>query len=349
MLLALAAAALALWGLRDHWANGQFQWRVFARSFAEFRWQWIAASFLVALATYYGRALRWSVMLHPLRPDARIWSLFKATVIGFAAVVLLGRPGEFVRPYLISLKERVPLSSQFAAWFLERICDLLAMLLMFGFALSQIQSSRARLGPQFRWVFEAGGYAVAVLVLICLVILVMLSRFPAVMRARLVQALGFLPERHHARVERAIGAFMDGTACTTSHGSFLRLSLYTAVEWGLIALCIGCLFKAHPATSGFRIQDAMIFMGFVAFGSVLQIPGVGGGVQIVSVVVLTRLYGVPLEIATSVAIMVWLITFVAIVPPGIFLAFHEGINWRKFRDLETRARRAGSELGEPVL
>jgi glycosyltransferase 2 family protein len=348
MLLALAAAALALWGLRDHWASGGFHWSAFARSFAELRWQWVAASFLVALATYYGRALRWSVMLQPLRPDARIWSLCKATIIGFTAVVLLGRPGEFVRPYLISIRERVPLSSQFAAWFLERICDLLAMLLMFGFALSQIQSSRARLGPQFRWVFEAGGYAVAVLVLICVVILVMLGRFPAVTRERLVKALGFLPERHHLKVERAIGAFMDGTASTTSHGSVLRLTLYTALEWGLIALCMGCLFRSHPATSSFRIQDVVIFMGFVAFGSVLQIPGVGGGVQIVAVVILTRFYGVALEVASSLAIMVWLITFVGIVPAGILLAFHEGINWRKLRDLEARALRAGAELGEPV-
>ncbi len=344
--LALIVAAVAVWGIHDRWTQGRFDWSHFARTFADLRWQWVAASVGLAFATYAGRALRWRVMLRPLRPDADLWGLFRATAIGFTAVVLLGRPGEFVRPYLISLRERVPLSSQFAAWFLERVCDLLAMLLMFGFALSQIQSSRASLGPQFRWVLETGGYAVAAMVLVCLAILLMMGMFPAVVRKRLVAALGFLPERHHVRLEKSIHAFMDGTASTASKGSALKLSAYTAVEWLLIALCISTLFKAHPATSGFRVQDALIFMGFVAFGSVLQIPGVGGGVQIVSIVVLTRLYGVPVEVATGLAIMVWLVTFVGIVPAGLLFAFHEGINWRKLRDLEERARRAGEALGD---
>jgi len=340
--------ALALWGIQDRWEHGRFQWTVFARSFAELRWEWVAFSFAAALATYYGRALRWAVMLEPLRPHASVWNLFKATAIGFTAMVLLGRPGEFVRPYLISLRERVPLSSQFAAWFLERICDLLAMLLLFGFALSRIRTSRASLGPDFRWVLETGGYVVAILVLVCLVILVMLGRYPVIMRKRLVGALAILPERHHQRIDRVIGAFMDGTAAMTTQSSALRLSLYTVVEWALITLCIVCFFKAHPATSPFLLQDALIFMGFVAFGSVLQIPGVGGGFQIVSVVVLTQLYRLPVEIATGLAIMLWAITFVGIVPIGILLAFHEGINWRKLRDLEQRAVRAGSGLGDPV-
>jgi hypothetical protein len=65
-------------------------------------------------------------------------------------------------------------------------------------------------------------------------------------------------------------------------------------------------------------------------------------------VVLTRLYGVPLEVASSLAIVVWLTTFVAIVPVGIFLAFHEGLNWRKLRELERSALRAGSEIEEPT-
>ena len=48
---------------------------------------------------------------------------------------MFGRPGEFVRPYLIARKEQVPVTSQFAAWVLERMFDLLMALLLFGFAL----------------------------------------------------------------------------------------------------------------------------------------------------------------------------------------------------------------------
>jgi uncharacterized protein (TIRG00374 family) len=347
LVLAGAIVALAAWGLREHWLHPQFRWNAFAESFVDLQWHWIVAALILALATYYGRALRWAVMLKPLRPKPDTWGIFKATAIGFTAVVLLGRPGEFVRPYLISLKERVPFSSQLAAWFLERILDLLAILLVFGFAVSRIRSSRASLGPTFRWVLETGGYTVAILGVICLVLLVMMGRFSALMRRRLVDALRILPERHHARLERTITAFMDGTASTKTHGSALKLSLYTAVEWMLIVLCFACLFKAYDETAALTLHDVVIFMGFVAFGSVLQIPGVGGGVQIVSIVVLTQLYGISLEVATSLAIMLWAITFVAIVPAGLLLAFHEGFNWRKLKELEKCAVRAGSAIEYP--
>jgi len=80
-------------------------------------------------------------------------------------------------------------------------------------------------------------------------------------------------------------------------------------------------------------MDVLIFLGFVAFGSIVQIPGIGGGMQVVSVVVLTELFRLPLEVATSIAIASWMISFVTIVPIGLVLAFHEGLQWGKLRHL----------------
>jgi hypothetical protein len=81
--------------------------------------------------------------------------------------------------------------------------------------------------------------------------------------------------------------------------------------------------------------DIVIVLGFVSFGSILQIPGVGGGMQIVTILVLTQFYGVGLEAASSVALMLWLICFVMIVPLGLALAFHEGIKWRSLKHIDS--------------
>ena len=315
---AVVVLVLLFFGLREHWLDGRFRWDAFAAGFSGLEWQWILAALACSLAAYFGRALRWRVMLRPLDPSARIWPIFKATAIGFSAVVLLGRPGEFVRPYLISLKERVPFSSQLAAWLLERICDLLAVALVFGFAISRIWSSRAALGPALRWVLEAGGWVVMALSLVCLALLIMMGRFPDVVRRRLLAALSLLPHRFHLRAEHAGASFMDGTASTTSKGSAWLLIFYTAVEWLLVAAGFGCMFRAYSVTEAFTAIDVFIFMGFIAFGSVLQIPGVGGGLQLVAIVVLTQIFGLTIEVATSIAIMAWIITFVAIVPIGLW-------------------------------
>lgn len=349
--LALAVVAgFGAWVWHEHWHHAHFQWRAFGASFLHLDWRWLTLALALSLATYYGRALRWAVMIKPLQPRPSTWRIFKATAIGFAAVVLLGRPGEFVRPYLISLKEKLPLSSQLAAWFLERLCDLLAVLLVFGFAVSQIHASRAAsLGRPLRWVLETGGYIGGVLGVICLVLLIMLGRFSGTMRRRLMDALSFLPERHKARTERIVTTFMDGTAATKTQASALKLSLYTVLEWVLIVLCFVCLLKTSSQTSAMSLQDVLIFMGFIAFGSVIQIPGVGGGMQLASVIVLTELYRVSLEAATSLAIVMWLVTCVVIVPAGLLFAFQDGINWRRIKDLEKRAVRARSTFVEEAV
>ena len=66
-------------------------------------WGWMAISCTLVLRTYLARVLRWRMMIRPLRARRRLSArMFKATAIGFTAVVLFGRPGEFVRPWLIA-------------------------------------------------------------------------------------------------------------------------------------------------------------------------------------------------------------------------------------------------------
>lgn len=330
----LAAAALLLF---FRWREEEFDWTLFAATFLHLKWLWVLSAALFGLLTYWGRALRWAVMVRPLKPGTSIWRLFSATAIGFTAVVIFGRPGEFVRPYLISLKERLPFSSQLAAWLLERIYDLLAALLIFGFAVAQIEKSGTAVGPSLQWVLKVGGQIVVFTCLVCLIVLVLVSRYSDQMQNRLLAALSFLPSRFHDKVEELASAFVQGVQATRDRNSLTMLFFYTVLEWTLIAACYFCLFRAFPGLGSFRMTDILIFMGFVSFGSVVQIPGVGGGMQLVSVLVLTELFRMPLELATGVAIMVWIITFVVVVPVGFLLLLHEGLNWQKLKEIEVEA------------
>ena len=65
-------------------------------------------------------------------------------------------------------------------------------------------------------------------------------------------------------------------------------------------------------------------------GSMVQLPGVGGGSQLATISALRpRLRIVPKELAVSCGIMLWLVTFVAVVPLGLLLAHHERLSLRK--------------------
>jgi uncharacterized protein (TIRG00374 family) len=326
-------AAALVWFVRTQLAAHAFDWSLLGSSIAGLRWRWVAFSLVPIFGTYYGRALRWAVFLKPVKPDPSIAGLTTATIIGFTAITLFGRPGEFVRPYLIAVKERVPVTSQIAAWILERIFDLLMALLVFAFALTKVRASGAQVGQTLAWVLSAGGHIVEVACAAILLLVLSFRHLAQPVQKRLSAALKHLPEQRFQKIERWIEAFVQGVESTRSDGALLLILLYSAIEWLLIATCYWCLARAFAGTVTLNIVDVMIFMGFVSFGAAIQIPGIGGGVQVVAVLVLTELFGIRLELATSFAFLTWILTFVAIVPIGLILALKEGLDWQSLSRL----------------
>ena len=331
--VAVAATLGAVAFVIHRWRTSGFSWSEFVASLSHVDWSWLSLAVALILATYVGRAMRWEIMLRPLNKDASLWRIFTATAIGFTAVVLFGRAGEPVRPYLISKSEGVSFSSQIAAWIVERMLDLLMVLLIFGIALTQVSTSAIQPGPKTRVVLEVGGYTAGLIGALSLALLIGLRQFKGRVKQRLLDGLGFLPEKLFGRVEKVLASFEEGMQSTRSTAFTLLLVTYTVVEWLVIATAFFCIFRAFPATSHLGVTDVVIVLGFVAFGSAIQIPGVGGGMQIATVLALTEFFGIGFEVASGIALVLWIISFVSIVPIGLGLAFHEGIRWRNLRHL----------------
>lgn len=333
--LGVAAVAAAVIFVVHRWRTSGFSWQAFVASLRHVDWSWLTLALALILATYVGRALRWEVMLRPVASKTSLLRVLIATCIGFTAVVLFGRAGEPVRPYLISRKEGVSFPSQMAAWVVERILDLLMVLVIFGIALTQVSHSAIQPSPRIETTLQAGGAVAGLAGTICLALLLGLRQFRGRVQERLLEALAFLPEPLVSRIEGFFTAFGEGMQSTRSSSFTLLLVAYTIIEWAVIAGAFYCVFRAFPATASLGVTDIVIVLGFVAFGSVLQIPGVGGGMQIVTVLVLTEFYGIGLEAASGVALVLWIVSFVVIVPIGLALAFHEGIKWRNLKHIES--------------
>lgn len=326
------------------WQSGGFEWKLFTSTFRSLDPVWLGAGALIAWLTYLGRALRWRVLIRPLKPNPSLWNLFTGTAIGFTAIVLFGRPGELVRPYVIGLKERLSFSSQIAAWLVERMYDLLMALLIFGVALSQVRASGVQVGESLQWVLAVGGYAAAGVAALCLVVFVALRQFGEQSRRRIMDAAEILPENYRGILERLLGAFLQGAQSTRDSNAVVSALGYSVLEWFLIVSCYVCIFQASPTTAGFGWMDVLIFVGFVSFGNVVQIPGIGGGMQIVTVVVLTELFGMPVEVSGGLAVVLWAVTFVVIVPFGLLLAFRDGLRWGKLRQIRRQAGESSTAI-----
>jgi hypothetical protein len=259
-------------------------------------------------------------------------NLVSATLVGFTAVSLLGRPGEFVRPYFIAVKEQVSVASQLAAWVLERIADLLMVLVLFGFALAHTGSSAGVAGSRLGWLLAAGGRIAAVLAASTIVLTIAFRHFAQPVHSVLKRVFHFLPQSLWVRADKLLDSFLQGVESTRSDGALLLILLYSALEWLLIVLTYWCLAASFTELN-LTIVDLLVFMGFVSIAASIQIPGVGGGVQVMAILVLTELFHVRLETATAFAFLIWIITFVAVVPAGLIIAMREGLGWRKLRRL----------------
>jgi glycosyltransferase 2 family protein len=104
---------------------------------------------------------------------------------------------------------------------------------------------------------------------------------------------------------------------------------------------------------GFRslnipISQLLVLMGSSMIGSMVQLPGVGGGSQLATIAALQHIFDVPPELAASCGIMLWLVSFVAVVPLGLILAQRERLSFRKLSEESHRQQAAGSIQSPPA-
>jgi hypothetical protein len=316
-----------------------FQWSVLAGVFGSIQWARVAWSIALIYGAYVTRAFRWSVFLRPTRP-ARAVALFPSQFIGFTAVAVLGRLGEFVRPYLIARRQQVPFTSQLAAYAVERVFDLLAaatiiaLTLTFSGAVGQLPQ-----GAEFR----RAGY-IAVLLSIVLGGVAVAARFSG---PRLAAAMG----RAFGGISKVAGHFVREKVLVFSHGldtiggvsDLLQALFWSFATWGLIALAYVAVVHSFriPALDSIPPAQTIVLMAASMLGSFLQLPVVGGGSQLATIHALISVLGVGAEAATACGLLLYLVTFLSVVPAGLLFARAERVS------LRTVAR--SSEMEEETL
>ena len=128
--------------------------------------------------------------------------------------------------------------------------------------------------------------------------------------------------------------FVRGVQAIRNLGDLLLAIFYSAVHWFLVLLVYFWATRSFGGTLGtLSLGDVMLVMAFSLVGSVVQLPAVGGGAQLASVLVYTKIFGVETEPATAAAIVLWLIGFAACCLAGVPLLIQEGMSLGELRGL----------------
>src|SRR5262249_16416205 len=115
-----------------------------------------------------------------------------------------------------------------------------------------------------------------------------------------------------------IGGFSEGIQAIRTIPDLLFAIFYSAVHWLLVVFVFLWVMKAISVDFMYmNFAGAMLLLAVTLVGSVLQLPGVGGGVQVAAFVALTQIFGIEQEPAAAATFVLWLISFASPVLLGV--------------------------------
>ena len=301
-------------------------------------------SIVAIYACYALRSLRWKVFQRNLGPS-RFGPIYAMTLAGFAAIFLLGRAGEPVRPLLLARKEKLPIADLFGIYALERLFDLgsAAVIAAVGLLLFQSRGHIGDTAGKLETAARTTGSVLFAGVVGATSFLLYLRLHGSALLERRMQGW-VIAHGWRARIAGIILGFARGVQAIQSRSDLAFSVFYSAVHWFLVLLVF--LWVSHSfggSLSTINLGDAMLVMSFTLVGSAVQLPGVGGGSQVASFLAYTAVFGVEKEAAAAASIVVWLITFAAVSLAGVPLLIHEGLSLGKLKEMAEHEKEAAIE------
>ena len=348
LLLVIGVAALAFFFYKfgNSITLEGFRWSELGASLRRANLGLLLLSIVAIFVCYAIRALRWMRFARALGPS-HFWSVYSATLMGFSCTFLLGRAGEPVRPVLIARKESLSMAGMFGVYFLERIFDIAASVVLAGLAL--VSFERGGLATEQSGALLTAARSTGVILFIGVVVEVLfLVYFRFHGREWLSRRLEHPAWRagFRARLAALLEGFSDGLESVRTWGDLGVLAGYSALHWTLVIfvyLWVEHAFGGQLAALTFG--PTLLVAAFTIVGSAAQLPGVGGGAQVATFLVLTLVFGVDKEPAAAVSIVVWLIGFAACSLAGIPLLFREGLSMGELRRItREQERESAAEL-----
>lgn len=289
------------------WVFWGVDWGLLRISFGKIRWSYIVLYIFALIPIYILRSFRWELLLRPLQRVGQK-TLFPIASVGFLAIMILpARSGELVRPYLLSQKERIPMSAAMATIVVERILDVLTILIFLV-----IVNLTAQLPG---WVIGAGYIAMGFIAVILIFLFLMIAK---------EQVLVKIAERV---LRRFSGRILEGSrdiilsfsrgARILSHWRVMTAALFFSLAlWGGAALLNYLMFLAFA----FPLSLAAAFVLVIIMDLGLMIPtapGFVGSFQFLCVIGLA-IFGVGREEALSFSILAHVLQLMFVTALGLF-------------------------------
>jgi hypothetical protein len=337
----------------------KIEWSSLGVAFGEAKYIYIFPTIIIMLAGFYFRSLRWKVLISPVK-QVSLLNLFSANMIGFMANnVLPARLGEVIRPVMIARKEKIKISTSFATVVMERIFDILGIIiiasLLFYFlpsepsqnrhigADSYIEASTVEHGSQAKADSHSNNQkketdsqavihqlkrwsAIMAFFGICAITsLFLLSLYPKKAGAVFEKLLFIFPHHLRDKLVNLLHSFISGLQVFDHKTKLIWIGALSLIIWLLNAASIYVL--CYSFDIGLSFAGACFVTVCIALAVALpQAPGFIGVFHIATQKSLD-VFGIGLSSAQSFAILLWAVSIVPVTIAGLLFLWREGISF----------------------
>ena len=309
-------------------------------SFRHVNYIWLLPAFVMMCLTYVARAIRWRVLLLPVK-EVKTWDLFSPLMVGFMAGVLPARAGELVRAYLLGKKFELSFASSLATIVVERLFDLILLLFLFSWIMvfhgEIFDGDIAWSGISIRdLAFQFGVFSLAlVLVLIAFIYLLTFHNERAISLVHwLVKPF---PEKWQYNLIQMVEKFSQGLGVFRNVRALVFIVVATVGVWALIILQYYPLYWAYELQDKSATSLVLLTVMICILITVLPTPAFLGSFNAGVLIALHEIMG-ETEVATvSFGFVAWGLNFAVIVLGGVYFILHDHISVKKLVDIEEEA------------
>lgn len=316
------------------WFFGKdLDWQQVRQSFRQADPLYLLAAIAVICLGYLLRAIRWKVLLAPIT-ETSLKELFATTTVGFAAIFLVGRAGEIVRPMWLPMRdERVRPSAALVTLGLERIFDLAALACFFSINLLWFSVPPGR-ESEFSNIKNIG-YLMLASVLLGFIALAIYQRIAPkfIEKATSVTDRRWVPVRLRSIFLSLLKQLSAALAIMRSVREFALVAFWSIALWLSISLPTWLVLLAFGLPISF--SDSLFIMGFAVVSSVVPTPGGAAGAfhTATAASLLFLRPDMRTEDAAAVSIAMHLIYFSPALIFGLYYFLHGDISIERFRNL----------------
>ena len=286
---------------------------------------------------YFVRSVRWQVLLRPIS-DTNLHDLFATTTVGFAAILLVGRAGEIVRPMWLPMRDRrVRPSAALVTIFIERILDLASLMAFFSVSLIWFRNPAGH-EDQFAWI-KLVGNAMGVVIVLGIIGLIVYHRYsePIIAWFERLTDRKFIPKRLREIFLSLLERLASSLDILKSPKDTFLAIFWTAVLWLAIAVPTWLILLAFDlrlnGETPITFLDSTFMMGVASLSSLIPTPGGAAGAFHAATANSLIILGVEREQAAAVSIVTHLIYFAPALLFGLYYLFHGDISVDRFRSL----------------